>query len=134
MTVGLIDTNIVIHWPELDLADLPPELAVSAVTLAELSFGVHTAPDAATREERLELLVRAETTIECAPFDSRAARVYGVIAATIASLGRSPRARVADQMIAATTAAHGWPLYTTNPGDFAGLERILTVVPVRRPQ
>jgi predicted nucleic acid-binding protein len=33
-------------------------------------------------------------------------------------------------MIASVAAAHGLPLYTTNPGDFAGLDELVTVVPV----
>lgn len=36
-------------------------------------------------------------------------------------------------MIAATAASNGLPLFTTNPKDFAGLEAVLTVVPVDRP-
>jgi predicted nucleic acid-binding protein len=36
-------------------------------------------------------------------------------------------------MIASVAVAHGLPLYTTNPNDFSGLERILDVVPVGRP-
>jgi hypothetical protein len=35
-------------------------------------------------------------------------------------------------MIAATAIAEDLPLYTTNPGDYAGLERLVRVVPVTR--
>ena len=38
-----------------------------------------------------------------------------------------------DLMIAAVAAAQGLPLYTTNPDDFAGLDRIVDIVPVPRP-
>ena len=133
MTTALLDTNIVIHWGKLSISRPPAEVAISAVTLAELWTGVDLADNTEMRAERLDMLQRVESDIECIPFDPAAARIYGRIAAAAANLGRSPRARVADQMIAATAAAHGWPLYTTNPGDFAGLERILTVVPVARP-
>jgi predicted nucleic acid-binding protein len=36
-------------------------------------------------------------------------------------------------MIAAVAVAKDLALYTTNPEDFAGLDRLLTVVPVARP-
>ncbi len=36
-------------------------------------------------------------------------------------------------MIAATVISEDLPLYTTNPGDYAGLEKLLRVVPVTRP-
>jgi len=35
-------------------------------------------------------------------------------------------------MIAATAIAAELPLYTTNPDDFAGLDHLVTVVPVTR--
>jgi len=37
-------------------------------------------------------------------------------------------------MIASTAIAAGLPLFTTNPGDFAGLTDLLAVIPVTRPQ
>jgi predicted nucleic acid-binding protein len=36
-------------------------------------------------------------------------------------------------MIAATAIAEGLPLYTTDPADFAGLDNLVTIVPVTRP-
>jgi predicted nucleic acid-binding protein len=36
-------------------------------------------------------------------------------------------------MIAAIAIAEGLPLFTTNPKDFAGLDGLLTIVPVNRP-
>jgi len=53
--------------------------------------------------------------------------------AAVAAAGRSPRRRVADQQIAAVALAEGLPLYTTNPDDFAGLAKLVTLVEVTRP-
>jgi hypothetical protein len=36
-------------------------------------------------------------------------------------------------MIAATAIAEDLPLFTTNPGDYAGLEKLIRIVPVARP-
>ncbi len=131
---GLLDTNVVILWDQLAVDDLPRAAAISAVTLAELAAGIHAAIDAEERARRVELLQRVESSFDPIPFDTAAARSYGRIAASVRASGRSPRARVADQMIAATAAARGLPLHTTNVNDFIGLEGILTVVLVRKPQ
>ncbi len=37
-------------------------------------------------------------------------------------------------MIAATAIAAGLPLFTTNPDDFAGLDWLVTVIRVTRPE
>ncbi|WP_090595527.1 PIN domain-containing protein [Auraticoccus monumenti] len=42
-------------------------------------------------------------------------------------VGRRPRGRFADLLIAATAHAHGLDLYTRNGDDLAGLEGLLTV-------
>jgi len=131
---GLLDTNILIHWAGLHPDALPDRSAVSTITIAELSAGVHAADDGLERASRLELLQQVESRFDPIPFDLRAARAYGRITAAVVGAGRSPRGRVADQMIAAVAASRGLALYTTNPGDYVGLGDIVAVVPVQRPQ
>jgi predicted nucleic acid-binding protein len=136
---GLLDTNILILRHGVDPVELPDEMAISAVTLAELSAGVHLAGgDGAQvieeRARRADVLQRAENEFDPIPFDTEAARAFGRISAAIQAYGRSPRRRLADLMIASTAAAAKLPLYTTNPDDFAGLEGIIRMVPVRRPR
>lgn len=130
---GLVDTNILIHWDRLDLEQLPLRVAVSTVTIAELAAGVHATDDGLERARRVELLQRVESAFEPIPFDVEAARAYGAVTAAVRAAGRSPRSRVADQMIAAIAIATKLPLYTTNPVDFAGVSAILNVVAVPRP-
>ncbi len=130
---GLGDTNILIFLERLSVDDLPSELAVSTVSLAELSAGVHSAVDIVERARRTARVQRIEATFSPLPFDVEAARQYGVIAAEVISMGRKPRGRVADLMIAGIAAANRLPLFTTNPADFHGLESVVTVVPVAAP-
>ncbi|WP_136517722.1 MULTISPECIES: type II toxin-antitoxin system VapC family toxin [Cellulomonas] len=136
---GLLDTNVLILRRWIDAALLPDEVAISAVTLGELSAGVHlvTGDDAdahAERARRTDVLQRAESEFDPLPFDAEAARLYGRVAAAVRAAGRTPRRRVADLMIAATAAANGLPLWTTNPADFAGLDGVVEVVALARPE
>jgi predicted nucleic acid-binding protein len=139
---GLADTNILILRSWIDPEQLPEEIAISAITLAELSAGPHEVRseseqdlyfEAAERARRLDVLQRAEHEFDPIPFEQEAARAYGRVVAAVIAAGRRPRRRATDLMIAATAIAAGLPLYTTNPDDFSGLDRLLTVVPVRRP-
>jgi predicted nucleic acid-binding protein len=130
---GLGDTNILIYLERLPASHLPAELLTSTVSLAELSAGTHSAADTAERARRVLRVQRVEATFSPLPFDVEAARQYGVIAAEVIAMGRKPRGRVADLMIAAIAAANSLPLFTTNPGDYRGLESAVTVVPVPVP-
>jgi predicted nucleic acid-binding protein len=116
---GLIDTSVVIDLERVAAAELPEELAVSAVTLAELAAGPHATADPAERARRQDRLQRVEATFDPLPFDVAAARAYGRIYAAVISAGREARGRRAiDLLIAATALAAGLPLYTCNPDDF----------------
>ena len=122
-----MDTSVVIAS---DVPSLDGELAISAVTLAELHFGVLVAADAGARAERLRRLALVERLFDPLPVDEAVAREYGVLAAAVVHAGRQPRARVMDLLIAATARAHGARLYTGNPSDLQGLEELVDVVPV----
>lgn len=130
---GLGDTNILIYLELLATDQLPAELLISTVSLAELSAGVHATEDTAERSRRILRVQRVEATFTPLPFDVEAARLYGVIAAEVISMGRKPRGRIADLMIAGIAAANKLALFTTNPADFQGLESVVTVVPVPIP-
>ncbi|SHM97722.1 type II toxin-antitoxin system VapC family toxin [Actinacidiphila paucisporea] len=139
---GLLDTNIVILRRWLDPAELPAEVAITAITLAELSAGPHEVrrneeqsdyDEHTERGRRLDILQRAENEFDPIPFDTEAARIYGRVCAAVIGAGRKPRRRVADLMIAAIAIAEELPLFTTNPDDYKGLDGLLTVVPVTRP-
>jgi hypothetical protein len=133
---GLLDTGVVILRDRIDHAALPDAVAISAVTLAELSAGPHLVraragqDERAERARRTEILQRAEHEFDPIPFDDAAARAYGRVSAAVVAAGRVPRSRTADLMIASIALAAGLPLYTTNPDDFIGLESLLAIVNV----
>lgn len=113
--------------PEL----LPIEVAVSALTMAELAAGPHATADPDERARRQDRLQRAEATFDPLPFDVEAARAYGRVYAAVASRGRNARgARAVDLLIAATACAEALPLFTRNGSDFETLEDLLDVVVV----
>jgi predicted nucleic acid-binding protein len=132
-TRGLLDTNILILRRGIDHAELPDVVSISAITLAELSAGPHHTDDPAERARRLDVLQRTEAEFDPLAFDAESARIFGRISAAVLAAGRGTRRRVADLMIASVAAANRLPLYTTNPADFAGLDGLVTVVPVARP-
>ena len=129
-TKGLLDTSVVVDHDVVDPALLPDESAITAVTLAELAAGPHATPDAQEKARRQDRLQWAASTWNPLPFDSEAARSYGLVFAAARAAGRSSRARFADLLIASTAAANGLPLYTRNPDEFAGLEEIVTVMAI----
>jgi hypothetical protein len=126
-----VDTSVIIDLESIDPADLPLEIAVSAVTMAELAAGPHATADLTERARRQDRLQRAEATFAPLPFDAGAARAYGRVWAAVQAGGRKARGRRAvDLLIAAVAVNAGLPLYTRNPDDFAGLSRLLDIVAV----
>lgn len=128
---GVIDTSVVIDLEHVAATDLPAEVAVSAITLAELAAGPHATADPQERARRQDRLQRAEATFDPLPVDAAVARAYGRIYAAVAGAGRKARgARSLDLLIAATALASNLPLYTRNPNDFRGTESLVEIVAV----
>jgi predicted nucleic acid-binding protein len=128
---GLLDTSVLIDLETLDARDLPVEVAVSAVSMAELAAGPHATSDAGERARRQDRLQRAGAAFDPLPFDGDAARAYGRVFASLVAAGRRPRrARAVDLLLAATALSVELPLYTRNGDDFRGLEGIVDIVVV----
>ena len=128
---GIIDTSVLIDLERLDPRILPLEVAVSAITFAELAAGPHATDDPDERGRRQDRLQRAEAAFDPLPFDSDAARAYGRIFAVVTSVGRKARGpRAVDLLIAATACAVQLPLYTRNPHDFKGIDDLVEVVSI----
>ena len=122
---SVLDTGIVIA---ADVAPLDGDLAISAVTLAELHFGVLVAKQQQTAAERLRRLLLLQRTFDALPIDEKVAASYGQLAAAVVEAGRQPRARSLDLLIAATAHAHSARLYTRNAADFLGIEGLVDIV------
>ena len=131
---GLADTSVVIDLGRIEPAQLPSEIAISAVTLAELAAGPHATADHEERARRQDRLQRTEATFDPLPVDTAVARAYGRVYAAVAAAGRQARGRRAfDLVIAATAVAGEVPLYTRDPADFQELGELLEVIPVSTP-
>lgn len=122
---------MVVDLGSLDPSRLPVEIAVSALTLAELSAGPHGARDDVARARRQLQLQQVEVEFETVSFSPPCARAYGRVYAAVEGVGRKPRGRRAiDLMIAATALAHDLPLYTRNGKDLRGVEALIEVIEV----
>ncbi len=131
MTSGLLETSVVVDWHDpVVVAALPDEMAISAITAAELAAGPHlagTSTEAAKRQARLQ---EVESKLEPIHFDGAAVRSYGLVVAAVVSEGRKPLSRFADLLIAATAHANRLDLYTRNGDDFTGLEGLVRIIAI----
>jgi predicted nucleic acid-binding protein len=120
----VLDTGVLLG-PDPALPE--SDVAISAVSLAELHLGVLAAADPQTRAERLRRVAIVEKTFDALPVDDPVARHYGRIAAAVSSAAGEPAVRMATVLIAATAAAHDATFCTREPGDAAALEGLVDV-------
>lgn len=116
MTRAIADTSVFIAQEAgRQLGELPDELAVSVITVAELELGVLRAKDTDTRARRLATLAQVRATYPLLPVDADTASCYARIAAAELEAGR--RIRRHDAWIAATALRHGVAV-ATQDADF----------------
>ena len=118
----LLDTNICIYL----MKESSPEVArrfaalrvgdvgMSAITLAELRYGVEA--DTAHRKRNEKALDALLEEIPAIPFDAAAAAWYGVIRAAV----RDRKRDALDRLIAAHAVSADLTLVTNNTSDFEG--------------
>jgi predicted nucleic acid-binding protein len=124
---GILDTSVLIAT---DVAPIPGELAISVASLAELQFGVLVASNDRIRGLRLGRLSAIQRRFDALPIDEAVADSYAQLAARVVQVGRQPRGRVMDLLIAATAHAHNAAVYTRNPNDLIGLDDLITITAV----
>lgn len=132
----LLDTNVVSEplKPNGELAVLAwidaqavETLYLSAITLAELRFGIAAMPDGKRKDglrQRLDERVVPVFAGRILPFDTDAADTYAELRARARAAGKA--IGTADAYIAAIAAAHGFAVATrdTSPFEAAGLNVI----------
>lgn len=94
---------------------LPPDTAVSVMTLAELQVGVLMAAAPATLSDRLRVLSWVRDNFEPLPVTQLVADRYATMSAESRKAGR--KFKVIDGLIAATAATLRVPVYTQD-SDF----------------
>ena len=119
----MLGTNICIylmkHQPpevrERFAACFVGDVVMSAMTLAELEFGIAGSGLAVQADNRATLASLLEDIL-VAPFDAQAAQAYGPIRATYKDRNRD----ALDKLIASHAVAVGVTLVTNNEADFVG--------------
>lgn len=127
----LLDTSVLIGYPAVRLPE--GELAFSAISYAELSFGIAIQTDPAVRarrRNRLNLLDQFGN--DWLPFDRNAAAGYADLAAHVHST-RPSHSRSKDIMLVGQALSLGAAFATQNPKDFELVAHLVQiVVPERR--
>jgi tRNA(fMet)-specific endonuclease VapC len=128
---GILDTSVVVLLGQFPEDALPAEPMITSITLAELAVGPLVARQDEERVLRQARLQQTEADFVALPFDAEAARAFGAVSASLRRVGRKTAARAYDSMIAAIAIANDLPIYTCNPDDFTGIERLEVIaVPV----
>lgn len=124
----ILDTNVISELARIDpepnvvtwLDSLPAtEIATTAITAAELLYGVTRLPDGRRRAamaETIDALINEDFRGRVEAFDSLAAEQYATVV-----VGREKNGRpvsTADAQIAAICRVHSATLATCNTGDF----------------
>ena len=125
----MLDTNICIylmrhHPPEVRtrFAKLRRgDVVMSAVTLAELLYGVERCPPD-TRAANADAVQRLTERVPALPFDAAAAQAYGPLRA---GATRDRKRDALDQLIAAHAVSIHATLVTNNEADFTGFEGLM---------
>ena len=124
----MLDTNICLylmkHQPpevrERFAACFVGDVVISAITLAELEFGVASSGPSVQQANRAVLASLLED-IPVAPFDENAAKAYGLVRAVFKDRNRD----ALDKLIASHALALGVILVTNNEADFVNYAGLL---------
>ena len=117
----LIDTNVLVDGIVVE------DAAISILTMFELAGGIHSVSSPAERADRQRRYDLAASAFDPIPVTQRVLEAYHAIDAAVVAIGRKPRPRRIDLMIAATARAHDLALVTSNTDDYRGLAGLVDV-------
>jgi predicted nucleic acid-binding protein len=120
VTRSLLDTSVLIAFPENAGASLPESAAISVITLGELRAGVIRARDDVTRAARQAHLTAVRAAFAPLLVDESVAEHYGDALGHARAAGRIVKST--DLLIIATASATGRTLHTLDRVQ-AGLAR-----------
>jgi tRNA(fMet)-specific endonuclease VapC len=117
----LLDTNIISYWMRGDEGVIgrikehsPADLALSAITLAEILYGIEKSP--VKKKERRLKIERIVLLLDLYPFGESATEKYGVVRAQLEKEGTPISER--DIQIAAIAMANRLTVVTHNVKEF----------------
>ncbi len=123
----LLDTNIVSYWMRGDVnlldrikAHSPSDLAFSAITLAEILYGIHKSP--VKKNERRVKFQRISSQLKVYAFDEAAAQSYALIRSQLEEKGKPLSER--DTQIAAIAMANKLIVVTHNIREFEWVSKL----------
>jgi len=110
------------------LRSRPPEpVAVSAITLSELWFGIEVETDAARVRRRRRWLEKTLRRLEVVPLDRGAARLHARLWAQLSNAGRMIGPH--DLIVAATAIHRRWAVATFNGDEFRHIRGLEVIEP-----
>jgi tRNA(fMet)-specific endonuclease VapC len=133
--VGLILDSSVIIADERERFDLagwlrsrrPEAVAISAITLSELWFGIEVEENAAKARRRRRWINKSFGRIEVVPLDAQIARVHSRLWAQLTRTGTMIGPH--DLIIAATALARRWSVATFNTKEFKRVPNLKVIEP-----
>jgi tRNA(fMet)-specific endonuclease VapC len=106
----------------------PPEkVAVSAITLSELCFGIEADTDTARGKRRRRWLEKTFRRLEIVPLDDSVARVHARLWRQLSDAGLMIGPH--DLIVAATAAYRGWAVVTFNAAEFRHVKGLQVIKP-----
>jgi tRNA(fMet)-specific endonuclease VapC len=110
------------------LRSRPPEpVAISAITLSELWFGIHVEKNAGKARRRRRWMRKGFNRLEVISLDARIAQIHSRVWAQLTRAGTMIGPH--DLIVAATALSRRWPVATFNAAEFKHVPALKVIEP-----